>query len=152
MRASVLLVDWPSQDVPRALLSAGFTVLAANLEARTASAYDVPGPDDPPAPAPGVEIIAPERAGDAPLVIRRLPAMPARVGAVALFRPQAEHADITRHAVTLRATAIWVQRGPLSEEARRLADRAGIAVIEDLPVPEAIQRLRLRLSRQSPDG
>lgn len=139
MRASVLLVDWPSQDVPRALLGAGFAVVSANLEARTASVYQMSGPDDP--PARGVEIIAPEHDGDAPLVIRRLPAMPARVGTVALFRPQAEHAEITRHAVKLGATVIWVQRGSLSDEARPLADQAGIAVIEDLPVPTAIQRL-----------
>ncbi|HEX6540066.1 MAG TPA: CoA-binding protein [Candidatus Dormibacteraeota bacterium] len=141
MLASVLLVDWPSQDVPRALLGAGFAVLSANLEAGTASAYDVLDPDAPAAPARGLEIIAPDRDGDAPLVIRRLPAMPSRVGVVALFRPEAEHTEITRRAINLRATAIWVQRGRLSGEARRLADRAGIAVIDDVRLADAIPAL-----------
>ncbi len=110
----VLLVDWPSPDVPRALVDAGCTVLSANLARGTASSY-------------GVE----HRDGEEKLVITPLDVLPRHVDVVSLFRPPEEHAVITRRAVELGAHAVWVQRGRLSDDARRIAEDAGVTVVDD---------------------
>src|SRR5215471_18073887 len=121
MPVSVLLVDWPSQDVPRALLAAGFLVLSANLATGTASAYGIVDPGNAPPSADGVEIIAAERGGDPALLIHALDAVPVHVDAIAVFRPEAEHVAIARRAVALGARALWVQRGRLGDDARPIA-------------------------------
>ena len=116
----ILLIDWPSQDVPRALVTAGFTVLSANLGRGTASSY-------------GIE----RRDGDEQLVITRLDTMPGRVDVVCLFRPPEEHAAITRRAVELGAHTVWVQRGSLSDDARRIAMDAGLTVVDNISIADA---------------
>lgn len=145
MPTTVLLVDWPRQEVPRTLLAAGFAVVSANVAAGTASSYSlgtIDGSRDGSREHDDkVEILAPEDDGDVPLVITRLAGVPERVDAVALFRPQEEHARIAERAVSLRATAIWVQRGTLAGDARQIARDAGLAVIEDVPIADATQRL-----------
>lgn len=141
MPVSVLLVDWPSQDVPRALLGAGCIVLSANLASGTASVYGVIDPGNAAPAGDGVEVIAAERGGDPALLIRALDTMPERVDAVALFRPEAEHVAIVRRAVMLGARALWVQRGHLADEARRIASDAGLVVIEDGADDVAIRQL-----------
>lgn len=147
-RTTVLLVDWPSQDVPRTLLAQGFEVMSANVAAGTASAYGLAGVGgDAPSPGGGSEVLQPERDGDAPLLIRRLDAMPQRVDALAVFRPQDEHARAVRTAIALGARAVWVQRGTLSGEARQTAGDAGIAIIEDVSMGAALEQLRLAATR-----
>ncbi|MGH7685822.1 MAG: CoA-binding protein [Candidatus Dormibacteria bacterium] len=141
MPVAVLLVDWPSQEIPRALLAAGCVVLSANLANGTASAYGVVDPGNAPPSADGVEVMAAEREGDPALMIRALDAMPAHVDAIALFRPEAEHVAIVRRAVALGARAVWVQRGRLADDARTIAGDAGIVVIEDRPESDAIKQL-----------
>jgi hypothetical protein len=137
----VLLVDWPNQDVPRALLNAGFAVLSANFARGTASEYGVLGDDEARPGTDEAELIMPDHDGDKPLVIRRIPRLPERVDAVALFRPEVEHAAITRHAVEVGARALWVQRGLLADTARDLAQNSGLTVIEDAAVSGAIQEI-----------
>lgn len=137
---SVLIVDWPSQDVPRELLAAGFDVFSANLAAGTASRYSIgerPAPEN----TDGVEVLPPQRDGDPPLVISRVAALPAHVDAVALYRPAAEHARIAQRAVDLGARMVWVQLGTLADDARRIVAGAYIAVIEEIPINEAIHSL-----------
>jgi uncharacterized protein len=118
----ILLVDWPSRDVPRALVNAGFTVLSANMARGTASSYSVvPGAGD----------------GDEQVVITPLDAMPEHVDVVSIFRPPEEHAAITRRAVALGAHTVWVLRGGLSDGARRIAADAGLTVVDDAEVAGA---------------
>lgn len=142
-RMTVLLVDWPSQDVPRALLAEGFEVVSANFAAGTASAYSLAGADGEASSPDGQgETPAPDREGDAALLIRRLEATPQRVDVLAVFRPQDEHARAVRNAMDLGVRVVWVQRGTLSDEAREMAAGAGIAVIEDVSMADALQQLR----------
>lgn len=136
----MLIVDWPSQDVPRELLAAGFDVVSANLAAGTASRYSV-GKPSASQERNGVEVLPPQRDGDPPLIISRLDAMPEHVDVVALYRPAEEHARIAQRAVDLGARTVWVQLGPLAGDARRIAADAFIAVIEDTPIDEAINSL-----------
>ena len=133
----MLIVDWPSQDVPRELLAAGFDVFSANLAAGTASRYSI-GERPAPQNAEGVEVLPPQRDGDPPLIISRLDAMPEHADVVALYRPAAEHARIAQRAVDLGARVVWVQLGTLADDARRIAADAYIAVIENASIDDAI--------------
>ena len=134
MAKSVLIVDWPSQDVPRELIAGGFDVFSANLAAGTASRYSV-GERSERESRDGVEVLPPQRDGDPPLIISRLDAMPEHVDVVALYRPASEHARIAQHAVDLGARTIWVQLDSLADDARRIAATAHVAVIEDTSIP-----------------
>ena len=138
--ASALIVDWPSQEVPRELIAAGFDVFSANLAAGTASRYSV-GERAASHNTDGVEVLPPQREGDPPLVISRVPALPEHVDVVALYRPAEEHARIAQRAVDLGARTVWVQLGTLADDARRIAADAYIAVIEDTPIDDAIHSL-----------
>jgi predicted CoA-binding protein len=52
-------------------------------------------------------------------------------GLVNVFRPSAYTADIAREAVAAGASALWLQLGIASAEARRIAEEAGLLYVED---------------------
>lgn len=64
-------------------------------------------------------------------VYRRLAAIPEQIGVVDVFRPSPEAADIARQAVAVGATALWLQLGICSDEARSFAEDAGLLFVED---------------------
>jgi uncharacterized protein len=64
-------------------------------------------------------------------VYRRLSDVPEQVGLVDVFRPSAETADVARQAVAAGATALWLQLGIASDEARAIAEDAGMLYVED---------------------
>ena len=57
--------------------------------------------------------------------------VPVPVEVVLVFRPSAEAASIAKQAVAIGAKALWLQQGILSEEARRIAESAGLLYVED---------------------
>jgi len=64
-------------------------------------------------------------------VYRRLADIPEQVGLVDVFRPPAQTPDIVRQAVAAGATAVWLQLGIASAEARSIAEHAGLLYVED---------------------
>jgi uncharacterized protein len=64
-------------------------------------------------------------------VYQRLADVPEQVGLVDVFRPSAETADVARQAIAVGATALWLQLGIRSEEARAIAEAAGMLYVED---------------------
>ncbi|HSC89870.1 MAG TPA: CoA-binding protein [Polyangiaceae bacterium] len=60
-----------------------------------------------------------------------LAAIPFPVQVVQVFRPSEEAAEIARQAVAIGAKALWLQLGIESEEARRIAEEAGLDYVED---------------------
>ena len=64
-------------------------------------------------------------------VYRTLADVPERVGLVDVFRPSWQAADIARQAVAAGATALWLQLGIVSAQARDIAARAGLLYVED---------------------
>jgi predicted CoA-binding protein len=70
--------------------------------------------------------------------------VPEQVGLVDVFRPSAQTPDIARQAVQAGATALWLQLGIASEEARRIAEDAGLHYVEDRCL--IIEQRRLGLS------
>jgi predicted CoA-binding protein len=64
-------------------------------------------------------------------VHRRLSDISEHVDLVDVFRPAPEAPDIARQAVAIGADALWLQLGITSPEARRIAEEAGMAYVED---------------------
>jgi predicted CoA-binding protein len=64
-------------------------------------------------------------------VYRTLGDVPQQVGLVDVFRPPWQAADIARQAVAAGATALWLQLGIASAEARAIAEGAGLLYVED---------------------
>jgi len=61
----------------------------------------------------------------------RLADVPEQVGLVDVFRPSGQTRDIARQAVAAGATALWLQLGIASAEARAIAEDAGLLYVED---------------------
>jgi uncharacterized protein len=64
-------------------------------------------------------------------VFRSLADVPEQVGLVNVFRPSSEAADVARQAVAAGATAVWLQLGISSDEARAISVAAGLLYVEN---------------------
>jgi uncharacterized protein len=64
-------------------------------------------------------------------VYRTLGDIPEQVGLVDVFRPPWQAPDIARQAVAAGATALWLQLGIASAQARAIAEGAGLLYVED---------------------
>jgi predicted CoA-binding protein len=106
-------------SVPSALQAAGFRVIPVNPEADT---------------------LFGERA------YPTLAAVPEPVEVVLVFRPSEEAPRIAEEAVGIGAKALWLQLGLKSEEARRIAEGAGLLYVEDRCM--GVERSRRRISKR----
>ncbi|BDH55382.1 CoA-binding protein [Tsukamurella sp. PLM1] len=80
-------------------------------------------------------------------VYRSLADVPEQVGLVDVFRPSEQTPEIARQAVAAGATALWLQLGIRSAEAREIAESAGLLYVEDRCL--IIEQRRTRISRRS---
>jgi uncharacterized protein len=92
----------PAHEIPRYLQSQGYRILPVN-------------------PRGGVVLGEP--------VAASLAELDRQVDVVDVFRPAEEAPDIARQAVEIGARVLWLQLGIESDEARRIAERAGLTVI-----------------------
>jgi uncharacterized protein len=74
---------------------------------------------------PHEDVILDERAS------QTLAGVPESVGLVDVFRPSWAAPDIARQAVSSGAAALWLQLGIASDEARAIAEDAGLLYVED---------------------
>ena len=79
---------------------------------------------------------------------RVLADVPEQVGLVDVFRPSGQAPDVARQAVAAGATALWLQLGIASAEARAIAEDAGLLYVEDRCL--IIERRRLNLDAPGP--
>jgi len=77
-------------------------------------------------------------------VYRSLLDVPEKVDIVDVFRPSADAPAIARQAAAIGAKALWLQLDIRSDEARRIAEAAGMEYIEDecTGVVASLHRLR----------
>jgi uncharacterized protein len=66
------------------------------------------------------------------------------VDIVQVFRPSREAPDIAHQAVEIGARALWLQLGITSDEAREIAQDAGIDYVEDRCMQQETRRLGIR--------
>ena len=64
-------------------------------------------------------------------VYHSLAEVPDKIDLVDVFRPAADAPEIARQAVAIGAKALWLQLDIRSEEARRIAESAGLDFIQD---------------------
>jgi predicted CoA-binding protein len=64
-------------------------------------------------------------------VYRSLSEVPEKIDLVDVFRPARDAPEIARQAVAVGAKALWLQLDIRSQEARRIAESAGLDYIED---------------------
>lgn len=62
---------------------------------------------------------------------KRLADVPGPIDLVVVFRPSNEAPDIARQAVEAGAKGVWLQLGLRNEEAKRIAQEAGLAYVEN---------------------
>ena len=79
-------------------------------------------------------------------VYRSLGDLPERVDVVQVFRPAEEAPEIARQAVAIGARALWLQLGIKSDEARRIAEAAGLDYVEDRCM--GVERARYRIDKR----
>jgi predicted CoA-binding protein len=129
---SVLLVDWPSRDVPDTLARAGFSVVSND------------GPDE----YNAYEVVGGE------LRVRDVGQLPKRADLVYTHRPIDELPEIVDTARSFGAKAVWVQSGrdrtgakdprgcwmpeQESARARKIVEDAGLSYIESPYIAEAV--------------
>ena len=125
--SSVLLIDWPSEEVPNTLVRAGLDVHVKGG----------PGPDD----------FAIRELTDGSITTSRTGRRPRQVDLLYVHRPIDELAQIVAAARDLDATALWYQSGldsdgtndprgcwlpaAESERARAIAEAAGLLYVDD---------------------
>jgi predicted CoA-binding protein len=80
-------------------------------------------------------------------VYRTIGAVPEPVGLVDVFRPPGQTPEIARQAVAAGATALWLQLGIESAEARAIAEAAGLLYVEDRCLIIEQRRLGLEAPR-----
>jgi predicted CoA-binding protein len=68
--------------------------------------------------------------------------VPEQIGLVNVFRRSDATPDVARQAVAAGATALWLQLGIASAEARAIAEEAGLLYVEDRCLIIEQQRLR----------
>ena len=69
--------------------------------------------------------------------------IPEQVGLVDVFRPSESTPDVARQAVAVGASALWLQLGIASAQARDIAEAAGILYVENRCL--IIEQRRLRI-------
>jgi predicted CoA-binding protein len=77
-------------------------------------------------------------------VYRSLADVPEEVDLVDVFRPSADAPEVARQAVAIGAKALWLQLDITSDEARRIAEAAGLDYVEDecTAVVASLHRIR----------
>lgn len=77
-------------------------------------------------------------------VYRSLAEVPEKIDLVDVFRPAADAPEIARQAVAIGAQALWLQLDIRSDEARRIAEAAGLDYVEDecTAVTSSIYRIK----------
>lgn len=106
----------PSHRIPRYLQSQGYRILPVNPH--------------------GGEIL-----GEA--AARSLEELEVAVDVVDVFRPAEETPEIARQAIAIDARVLWLQLGIESEEARRIAEEAGLTAVMDRCMGETHAELGL---------
>lgn len=76
-------------------------------------------------------------------VFRTLTEIDVPVEVVEVFRPAEEAPEIARQAVAIGAKVLWLQLGIVSEEAKHIAEAAGLTVVMDRCMGETHAQLGL---------
>lgn len=122
---TVVIVDWPSREVPDTLALRGFTVIA-NEGPETYTAYEADGNH---------------------VRTRSVDGLPQSAELVYAYRPIDELPDIVQTATAVGATAVWLHSaGDLApadvSQARELVEQSGLVFVDEPYIVDAVRALR----------
>jgi predicted CoA-binding protein len=119
---SIVLIDWPSRDVPDTLARAGYHVVSQDGPGDEGyNAYESTGPE---------------------IVVRATGVAPDHADLVYTHRPFDELPEIVDFARRIGARAIWSEAGPDTsgaEGARRMVEAAGLVYIDAPRITAAVR-------------
>lgn len=119
---SILLVDWPSRDIPLKLVQSGFTVFSYSPDGYHQAFVTVTG-----------------NSNDE-LVFHPMNKPPVAVDLVMIYRPSEEHASIIRdHVIPLGAKVLWLQPPVESMETGKMAIEQGLTFVQGRDIREIIR-------------
>jgi predicted CoA-binding protein len=124
---SVVLIDWPSRDVPDTLARAGYAVISQD--------------------GPGVDGYNAYVLSGQDVVVRKTGTEPDHADLLYTHRPFDELPEIIEDARRLGAHAIWSEAGPEApgaERARRMVESAGLTYIDAPRITDAVLQHRRR--------
>jgi len=116
---TILLIDFPSRDVPEALARAGLSVMAQGG----------PGPQD---------FFSYQRDGEEVREVRT-GGPPTGVDLVYVHRPEEELPSIVADARDLGASAVWCENG--SDRARQVVEAGGLTYVDDPSIVDVARAL-----------
>jgi len=134
---NILLIDWPDQQVPRALLNAGFTVFGFSPNGYSMAKLVENLPD-------GQHGFPPRNDTEKGyLVFQKTGTAPGFIDIINIYRPEAEHAGIIeKHALTLKAKTIWLHPPVTSVHTPIIAAQKGLGFIQNISITEAAATLK----------
>jgi len=112
---TILLVDWPSAQLPSALLTAGFNVYSYSPDSYSKAEFEK----------------------DGKLNFTKLDGPPVQVDIVNIFRPEEEHERIiSKHAIPLGAKVIWLHPPVASERTHALAETFNLLFVQGVNIAD----------------
>lgn len=78
--------------------------------------------------------------------------VPGEIDLVDVFRRQEHLADVTRQAAEVGARGVWYQLGLRSEEGARIAEEAGLDLVQDRCIKVEVARMEHEMSLPPPAG
>ncbi|HVW95130.1 MAG TPA: CoA-binding protein [Mucilaginibacter sp.] len=121
---TILLVDWPTEEVPLSLLKAGFMVISYSPHKYSLISYESNYATD-------------------KLVYSDLETAPGEVDIVNIFRPENEHPEIiTRHVLPLRAKTVWLHPPVTSNATAKLVKKQNLTFVEGCDIAELAKNMR----------
>lgn len=134
---NILLVDWPDPCVPRALLDAGFAVFGFSPAGYTSIKLVSE-------PATGQSSFTPDNDNEkGRLVFQKLNNAPDFIDIINIYRPEEEHAAIIeKHAVPLKAKAVWLHPPVTSALTRITVAENSLAFIEGVNIVDAANKMK----------
>ncbi len=131
---SILLVDWPSRDIPLMLLQSGYAVFSYSPDGYSQALMESNLPADPTGIKESVSVTGTTKDG---LVFQPLGSPPVAVDLVMIFRPPEEHEAIIRDLVLpLRAKVLWLQSPVESMETGKMAIDQGLTFVQGRDIRE----------------
>ncbi|HXB44825.1 MAG TPA: CoA-binding protein [Puia sp.] len=130
----ILLIDWPSQAVPRGLLNAGLTVFCFSPNQYSKAGLESAGNQN----VEGNRVLLPAAGAESMnLVFTKIESITEPIDIVHIYRPEAEHAKIIiDHVLPLHAKVLWLQPPITSLKTRDLAKQYGITYIEEVDITD----------------
>lgn len=136
---NILLIDWPEQGVPRALINAGFNVYCYSPDSYTQAGLFA----EPPQGTSNNNVLQPGEHEKYKLVFQKLGSKPTHIDIVNIYRPEAEiEGIIKRHVLPSGAKVVWLHPPVTSSRKGEFSVKYGVIIIEGENIAEMARLIK----------